>query len=200
MGQLWQGRTHEKTAEDVKAFFERVAADWDGMRLAYHDERVIEKMVEIVDVSGATTVADVGTGTGFVAAGVASRAGRVVAVDNSQARLDVARANLDALGLPNAELIEGELTALPLASDSVDAAFANMLMHHAEEPAAALEEMARVVKPGGLVAIVDAVEHHYEWIREEHADIWLGFGREQIEGLFGEAGLEEVGYESLGMQ
>ena len=190
----------KKTAQDVKAFFERVAADWDGMRLAYYDERVIEKMVEISGVGGATTVADVGTGIGFVAAGVASRAGRVVAVDNSRAMLDVARANLDALGLPNVELIEGEVTALPLASGSVDAAFANMVMHHAEEPAAVLEEMARVVKPGGSVAVVDAVEHSYEWMREEHADIWLGFGREQIRGLFGAAGLEEIGYESLGMQ
>ncbi len=62
-----------KTAQEVKAFFERVAADWDDMRLAYYDERVIEKLIEISGVGGATTVADVGTGTGFVAAGVASR-------------------------------------------------------------------------------------------------------------------------------
>jgi hypothetical protein len=47
----------KKTAQDVKAFFERVAADCDGMRLAYYDERVIEKMVEISGVGGATTVA-----------------------------------------------------------------------------------------------------------------------------------------------
>ncbi len=45
-----------KTAQDVKAFFERVAADWDDMRLAYYDERVIEKMVEISGVGGATAV------------------------------------------------------------------------------------------------------------------------------------------------
>ena len=170
------------------------------MRLAYYDERVIEKMVEISGLSEAATVADVGTGTGFVAAGVASRAGRVLAVDNSQAMLDVARANLGALGITNVELIEGEVTALPLASDSVDAAFANMVLHHAEDPVAILEETARVVKPGGSVAVVDAVEHHYEWMHEEHADVWLGFGREQIEGFFGAAGLEKLGYESLGMQ
>jgi ubiquinone/menaquinone biosynthesis C-methylase UbiE len=189
-----------KTAEEVKAFFERVAANWDDMRLAYYDERVIEKMIEISGMGSATTVADVGTGTGFVAAGVAPWAGRVVAVDNSRAMLDVARANLGALGLTNVELVEGEVTALPLASDSVSAAFANMVMHHAEEPAAVLEEMARVVKPGGSVAVVDAVEHRYGWMREEHADIWLGFDREQIRGLFGAARLEEIGYESLGMQ
>jgi ubiquinone/menaquinone biosynthesis C-methylase UbiE len=85
------GSTCEKTAEDVKAFFERVAANWDDMRLAYYDERVIDKTVEISGVGGATTVADVGTATGFVATCLASRAGRVVAVDNSRAMLDVAR-------------------------------------------------------------------------------------------------------------
>jgi len=60
-----------KTAEEAKAFFERVAADWDDMRFAYYDERVIKKLIEISGVGGATTVADLGTGTGFVAAGVA---------------------------------------------------------------------------------------------------------------------------------
>jgi len=85
--------------------------------------------------------------------------------------LDGTRANLSALGLTNVELVEGEVTALPLAGDSAGAAFGNMVMHHAEEPAAVLEEMARVVKPGGSVAVVEAVEHRHEWMREEHADI-----------------------------
>jgi len=69
----------------------------------------------------------------------------------------------------------GDTTALPLDDDSVDAACANMVLHHAEDPAAMLTEMARVVRPGGVVAICDEVEHPWEWMREEHADIWLGF-------------------------
>ena len=43
-----------------------------------------------------------------------------------------------------------------------------------------LAEMARVVRPGGVVAICDEVEHPWEWMREEHADIWLGFTPEQV--------------------
>ncbi len=99
------------------------------------------------------------------------------------------------------DLVVGDIANLPLEDESVDAAFANMVMHHAEDPTAMLREMARVTRPGGTVAIVDEVEHSYEWMRNEHADVWLGFGEEQVEHLFGTAGLREgYGYESLGMQ
>lgn len=189
-----------RSARDVRAFFERVAADWDTMRLAYYDERVIEKMAEVSGVDEGMTVADVGTGTGFVAAGIAPRVGRVVAVDNSLAMLKVAKRNLAELGIANVELLEGDVGALPLQDASVDAAFANMVLHHAEDPTAMLREMARAVKPGGVVAVVDEVEHPYGWMREEHADVWLGFERGQVEEFFREARLNGYGYESLGMQ
>ncbi len=170
------------------------------MRLSYYDERVIERMAEVSGADGGMTVADVGTGTGFVAAGISPLVGRVLAVDNSPAMLDVARRNLGELGLANVELIEGDVGTLPLDSGSVDAAFANMVLHHAKDPAAMLREMARVVRPGGTVAITDEVEHPFAWMREEHADVWLGFEKGQVEGYFREAGLDNFGYESLGMQ
>lgn len=184
----------------VQTFFERVASDWDTMRLAYYDERVIDRMSDVSDLREGMSVADVGTGTSFVAAGVATRGGSVIGVDNSPAMLNVARKNLDALGIGNVELLLGEIMALPLSSDGVDAAFANMVLHHAEDPEVMLREMARVVKPGGAVVITDEVEHPYTWMREEHADVWLGFNQEQVEALFRGAGLTDYGYESLGMQ
>jgi ArsR family transcriptional regulator len=187
-------------AKEVQAFFERVASDWDTMRLAYYDERVINRMAEIANLNEGMTVADVGTGTGFVAAGVAPWVGQVIAVDNSLAMIDVARKNLATLGMRNVDLISGDIMALPLESVSVDAAFANMVLHHAEDPGVMLREMARIVKPGGTVAITDEVEHPYTWMREEHADIWLGFNKGQAEGFFREAQLIDYGYQSLGMQ
>jgi ArsR family transcriptional regulator len=75
-----------------------------------------------------------------------------------------------------------------------------MVLHHAVEPTAMLEEMAPIVRPGGMIVITDEVEHPYEWMREEHADIWLGFTSERVEGFFSEAGLADYGYEPLGMQ
>ncbi len=188
------------SAKDVQAFFERVASDWDTMRLAYYDERVIEKMTEVSGADEDATVVDVGTGTGFVAAGLAPRVKRVIGIDNSPAMLEVARGNLDILGIANVELVQGEVTHLPLADSSMEAAFVNMVLHHAENPASMLQEMVRVVKPGGTVAVTDEVEHPYGWMRQEHADVWLGFRREQVESFFGQAGLMGFGYESLGMQ
>ncbi len=185
---------------DVKSFFEAAATHWDAMRLTYYDERVIETIAEAIAIEETQTVLDVGTGTGFIAAGLATRAARVVAIDNSPAMLDVARDNLAQLGIDNVELREGDLTQLPLDDDSIHAAVANMVLHHTEDPAGMLAEMSRVVRPGGWVAITDAVEHPYEWMRTEQADIWLGFTPEQVEGFFGSARLARYGYATLGSQ
>ncbi len=187
-------------AKTVQEFFERVATDWDAMRLSYYDERVIEKMAEVSGVDEHSEVVDVGTGTGFVSAGLSARVKRIVGVDNAPAMLEVARGNLRALGVSNVDLVVGDIAHLPLEDASMEAAFANMVLHHAEDPAAMLREMARVVGTGGTVAITDEVEHPFAWMRDEHADVWLGFVSEEVEHFFSAAGLEGYGYESLGMQ
>jgi ubiquinone/menaquinone biosynthesis C-methylase UbiE len=187
-------------ASDVKTYFEAAAAEWDTMRLTYYDEQVIETIADVIAIDDTQTVLDVGTGTGFIAAGLAARADRVIAIDNSPAMLDVARDNLAQLGIDNVEVCEADLTRLPLDDDSIDAAVANMVLHHAENPAGMWAEMARVVRPGGWVAISDAIEHRYEWMRTEQADIWLGFTPEQVEGFFGSGRLARYGYATLGSQ
>jgi len=97
-------------------------------------------------------------------------------------------------------LANGDIDDLPLPDDSADVAVANMVLHHAPDPAAMLAEMARIVRPGGTIAITDEIEHHYEWMRTEQADMWLGFTPEQIRGYFEKTRLVECGYASLGMQ
>jgi ubiquinone/menaquinone biosynthesis C-methylase UbiE len=125
------------------------------MRLAYYDEKVIETLADAIAIDTNQTVLDVGAGTGFIAAGLAPRAAHVVATDNAPAMLDVARDNLAQLRIDNIELRESDHTELPLDDDSVDAAVANMVVHHAEDPARILAEMTRVVRPGGWVAITE---------------------------------------------
>jgi ubiquinone/menaquinone biosynthesis C-methylase UbiE len=107
----------------------------------------------------------------------------VIAIDNSPAMLDVARDHLAQLGIDNVEVREGDLTQPPLNDDSIDAAVANMVLHHAEDPTGMLAEMTQVARPGGWVAITDAVEHPYEWMRTEQADIWLGLHARAGRGL-----------------
>jgi ubiquinone/menaquinone biosynthesis C-methylase UbiE len=187
-------------AAAVKAYFERVAGEWDSMREAWYDDRVIDELAKRARLNDSSVVLDVGTGTGFVACGLGARVGRMLAVDHSPAILEVARENLSALRFANVELSAGDLARLPLGSSSVDAAVANMVLHHAENPAAMVREMARVTRPGGWIVVTDEVEHRYQWMRAEHADVWLGFSEDQVAGFFDAAWLQHFGYSSLGMQ
>ena len=142
----------------------------------------------------------------------------VVAVDHSPRMLEAARAKVveegfaasaeDAPG-PAAparaggersgrvELRGGEAGALPLADAEVDAALAHMVLHYLPGPVDALREMARVVRPGGAVVVVDFVRHEAEWMREELGVLWLGFPPDEVSGWFQEVGLERVRLETL---
>ena len=75
-----------------------------------------------------------------------------------------------------------------------------MVLHHATDPAAMLREMARVVQPGGTVAICDEVTHPCAWMREEHHHVWLGFSDEQVHAFFAAAALGPPSLEVLGRQ
>jgi ubiquinone/menaquinone biosynthesis C-methylase UbiE len=158
-------------------YFDTVADQWDQMRAGYFDESV---------------VADVGTGTGYVATGLAPLVHKVYGVDASAEMLRVAEESMRQQGFTNVEFKAGDGLNLPFEDNSLDAVFANMYLHHIEEPSLAIVEMVRVLKPGGVLVITDEDEHEHEWLHEEMDDVWLGFDRDQIRRWFVEAGLKEV--------
>ena len=182
----------------VKDFFEQVSGDWDSMHQDFYSTDVIDALAAHSTRGPDVHLVDVGTGTGFIAGGLAGRAARVTGTDSSPAMLAQARSNLDRLGIGNVEFTEAPVERLPLGDHSADAAVANMVLHHAPDPAAMLTEMARVVRPGGTVAVTDCVEHGHEWMRTEQADLWLGFSPETMTELFTTAGLVDYGYAYLG--
>ena len=171
-------------------YFAAVADQWDEIRSGYFTEQMRDAAITKADLPPKAVVADVGTGTGFVAQGLASRAAKVIGFDASPEMLAVARRNLAALG--NVEWREAPGDQLPVAADTLDGVFANMYLHHAPDPAAAIKELARVIKPGGVVCITDLDQHDHEWQREQMADLWLGFARDDIRRWFADAGLKQI--------
>ena len=135
-------------------------------------------------------VGDIGTGTGFVALGLAPKVAKVIGFDASPEMLAVARRNLAAF--PNVELRQASGDRLPLPDGALDAAFANMYLHHAPDPAGAIRELARVLRPGGALCLIDLDTHDHAWQREQMADLWLGFERADIRRWFAEAGLTGI--------
>lgn len=171
-------------------YFDKVAEQWDTIRTGYFSEAVREAAIRKAYLLPEMTVADVGAGTGFVAAGLAPLVKRVYVLDGSAAMLEVARKNLK--DFSNVIFQEADGQSLPLPDGSLDAVFANMYLHHAPDPLAAIREMVRLLKPGGRLVITDMDAHPYEWLKEELADVWMGFERPQIRSWYEEAGLVNV--------
>jgi arsenite methyltransferase len=180
----------------VKSYFKDVASQWDSMRKGYFTEEVREAAIARANLTADSVVADVGTGTGFMLAGIAPLVGKAYGFDNSPEMLDVARKNLGSAA--NVELGVSEGESLPLPDGAVDAVFANMYLHHATTPAQAIAEMVRVLKPGGRLVITDLDRHNHYWMAMEMADIWLGFEQIQVEEWLAEAGLADVKVECTG--
>jgi ArsR family transcriptional regulator len=86
----------------------------------------------------------------------------------------------------------GELEKLPLKDASVDVALLSQALHHAAEPAHALAEAVRVVRPGGRVLLLDLRRHEEAWVRDRLGDKWLGFEDDELKRLLETAGLRDV--------
>jgi ArsR family transcriptional regulator len=109
--------------------------------------------------------------------------------------LEAARAKLAASGAAHVELRHGDAAALPLDDASADAAFAHVVLQYLPSPGDAIAEMARVVRPGGVVVAADFERHEHEWMREELGVLWLGFEPDEVRAWFAAAGLAELEFE-----
>lgn len=137
-------------------------------------------------------VADLGCGDGYLTVEASRFARHVIAVDRSEAVLTRARALARRRRVSNIEWKRGELERLPLGDSSVDVALLSQALHHAESPALALAEAARIVRPGGRVLVLELRRHDQAWVRERLGDKWLGFDDDELKRLLTRAGLTQV--------
>ncbi len=171
-------------------YFDSVADRWDSLRSDYFTEAVRHSAIARAYLHPEMVVADVGAGTGFLSAGLAPLVRRVHVIDGAPAMLEVARKNLAAFG--NLEFHQADGLSLPLPDAGLDAAFANMYLHHCPDPLAAIQEMVRTLRPGGRLVLTDMDAHDHAWLKQEMADVWLGFDRAQLRAWFEQAGLVNV--------
>ena len=100
-------------------------------------------------------VLDCGCGPGTITRDIAQRIapGRVVGLDFSADQIAVASRDAGSQGIPNIEFKQGSVYELPFADASFDAVFSHALLEHLREPAKAVAEFRRVVKPGGALGV-----------------------------------------------
>jgi len=175
-------------------FFSTAAGQWDRLR-----EELFGRRADLLGLLGlmdpAWSVGDLGCGTGQISESLAPFVRRVVAVDSSPAMLGTARGRLAATA--NVEVRAGELESLPVDDGELDAALLFLVLHYVAEPATALAEARRVLRPGGVLLVVDMAPHDREEYRQAMGHVWLGFGAEQLDAWMKGAGLGSVRYVPL---
>lgn len=187
------------SAEDAgKAYFAEVAPVYDELRKGCYGEALRELLLSRFPPDPRYDVADIGTGTGYLAKGLAGYAHKVWAVDSSAAMLEVARQELRQTGLANIAFLEGDALDLPLPDNSQNMVFANLLLHHVTEPSIAVKEMFRILKPGGRTIITDVDLHNHSWAKTEKSDLHLGFERTEIKKWLSQAGFSGIEITDLG--
>ena len=119
----------------------------------------------------------------------------MVAIDSSEAMLGSAKKRL--AGARNVHLRRGELENLPVADDSLDAALLFLVLHYLPEPALAIAEAARVVRPGGRILVVDMMPHDHAEYRQTMGHVWQGFSESTVTEWFAAEQLEGARYHAL---
>jgi ubiquinone/menaquinone biosynthesis C-methylase UbiE len=168
-------------ADLASAYFRENAAHWHRIRSLYVDEiEVEEALSDIVGTADPRDLLDIGTGTGRILEILAPRVERALGIDQSREMLSVARVNLERAGLENASVRLGDMYQLALPDDSFDAVVIHQVLHYADRPAAAIAEAARVLRPTGILVLVDFAPHSLEFLRDEHAHRRLGFSDAEV--------------------
>jgi len=170
-------------------FFSSSAGQWDRVRDDLFGDRFHLAALATLTQSDCI-VGDLGCGTGQVSAALEHFVARVIAVDASAAMLQAARKRLSLLD--NIDLRRGDLEALPIDDSRLDLATIMLVLHHVAEPARAIAEVARVLKPAGRLVLVDMLPHDREVYRQQMGHLWLGFPEEQLRAMLAEAGFDNV--------
>src|SRR5512138_1507105 len=174
-------------------FFTGAAGAWDRLRAEVYGKGVLaEALLALVPTEW--TVADLGCGTGALAAELAARVRKVIAVDRSAAMLRAARKRL--ARARNVEVHEARLEALPVADASCDAAVVSLVLAYLEDPAPALREAARILRQGGRLVVLEAARHGDDGLRRRMGQVHPGFSTEALRALL-PPGLDDVRVRAL---
>ncbi len=154
-----------------------------------YGEIVVAMLDQIGDPSQ-RDILEVGPGDGELLPDLHHRCRRLTALDNSMEMLQRAKNFAESAGLPGIDFIHGDTrTALQLGLEA-DVVSLNMVLHHTPAPAAVIDDLARVLRPGGSLIITELRQHDQDWARTACGDLWLGFEPEDLCNWAADAGLE----------
>ncbi|MEM1397130.1 MAG: metalloregulator ArsR/SmtB family transcription factor [Pseudomonadota bacterium] len=185
-------------SKEAADYFRDNASNWDRIRSLHIPEDEIENTIrDLIDGQVVDFFVDIGVGTGRMLVTLANQYKSGIGYDTSPEMLAIARARLEKERIDHADVRLGDALALPIETGQADLVCIHHVLHYLSEPGEAVEEAARLLKPGGKLIISDFAPHDLEFLRKDHAHRRLGFSEEEAVGWANAASLQPVSSVSL---
>ncbi len=166
---------------------------------SHHDYgSTIEDLLEARAIGGEVCI-EVGVGEGELLPWLSDHFKQVRAIDISEPMLKLARQRTRELGLNNVEFQLGEPDSLQT-DGGAELVSCNMVLHHVASPSTLIQQMARLLRPGGLLLLTDLCQHDQDWARTACGDQWLGFDPDDLDAWVTAAGLKPVNHHFLALR
>src|SRR5512146_3249046 len=187
------------------ATFDERAADWDTPEHVERAEAVADALVAAVPIAPGTRAIELGAGTGLLGLAIRDRVGptrlaELLLTDASAGMRDVAQAKVRDRGRTGVRVGSFDLADARLPEGApFDLAFSLLVLHHVEDTPAALRAIARLLRPGGRIALSDLdVEDGSFHTAEAEGIHHHGFDRDALRGIAEEAGFVDVELSTAG--
>lgn len=137
----------------------RFSAEGDFLERLEGPERMAsiprDEILPRMGLSRTQTLVDLGAGSGYFSLPIAEKVRRVISIDLESKMLEILNQRIRLARIPNIELVRAEITRIPIADDSVDHVLAAFVYHEVGRPARLMFESSRVLKPGGVLTVLD---------------------------------------------
>lgn len=183
-------RILNRRREQAQVYFNQIAGRFDRV---YGPGRSWQAFGHLLlRVLPPLVVADLGAGEGLLSELLARRCKKVIAVDNSEKIVEFGATKAKKNNLKNLEFRLGDLQNPPIDPHSVDLVILSQALHHADDPAKAIQAAYKLLKPRGQIVILDLLKHNFEKARELYGDRWLGFPESDLHRWLEEAGFVKI--------
>jgi ubiquinone/menaquinone biosynthesis C-methylase UbiE len=183
----------EEQRERVRREFTKQASNFEQSQSLFRHGGILGWIAGHIDVPAGARILDVAGGTGQVGRHLARDGATAVIVDLTDAMLAAGLRSVREEGRDDVVFVRGDATALPFPDDEFDVVVSRFALHHMDDPASAIAEMARVCGPGGSVTLIDMVAggpRHDELERLRDPSHTRALPEDELRGLFAAASRE----------
>lgn len=165
-----------KIIESVQKSFSQQAANFETKRMSFSKQEYLDYIVKSISLTGNENVLEAAAGTCVCGRAIAPHAGKVTCLDMTPAMMAVGEKAAKEKGLENISFVQGFVEKMPFDDETFDLVITRLSFHHFSEMEKPFSEMARVLKKGGRLVIID-MEAAKEELRniEDHIEILRDF-------------------------